>query len=159
MHKDSSSPFVQVSISSCWVICLALPADLLFLRALLIYGDALQDLSSDEWVYFWLCWSSYQKLVACVQLAKHVTLLLLRDLISSLLTTPSFHVTPGLFLLTGLSMHSTSDKVCRRIRIKGPPVPPALMNHSAKPHFLDLCEFGLPSRVPSRDNSAVEDDL
>lgn len=88
-----------------------------------------------------------------MQLAKPITLLLLRDLMSSLLTTPSFHVNPDLSLLTGVSVHFTSDKVCRT-RVKGPPVPPVLMNHSAKSHFLDLREFGLPSRY----NRAVEED-
>lgn len=79
----------------------------------------LWDLLSDEWLDFWLCWSLYQKLVASVQVAKYVTLVLIRDLISSLLTTPSFHVILGLSLLTGLPMHFTLKIIHKRSRNKG----------------------------------------
>lgn len=94
------------------------PADSLLLRTPLTCEDALKHLSSDEWLSFWLCWSSYHKSVACVQLAQHVTLLLFRAMISSLLTVPSFHVTLVLSPITGLSMHFTSDKIYKRNRNK-----------------------------------------
>lgn len=72
-----------------------------------------------------------------VQLAKHVTLLLLRDLISSLLTTPLFHVT-WVCPAHRLSVHFTSDKTRKRNRNKDPPIPLAFLKHKAESHFLDF---------------------
>lgn len=128
-------PSVEANISSCWVICPGLPVDSLLLRAPLTCEDDLNDLSSHEWLYFWLHWSSYKKIVAYVEFSKHVTLLLLRDLIFSLLTAYFMWI----WVCTcSLSYSETSDKILKRNRNKVPPVPLVLLKHKAESHILDL---------------------
>lgn len=123
-------PSVEANISSCWIICPGLPADSLLLRAPLTCEDELKDLSSNEWLHLWLHWNSYQKFVAYVQFSKRVTLLLLRDPISSLLT--AYHFLWIWVCPCSLSYPETSDKILNKSRNKDLPVPLVLLKHKAE---------------------------